>query len=213
MNTYKIHNNLSLEECSYAINIFNGIISNYAPSYCSVGDTRIFGFERFIDTSLTDKILSLDARFIFNNENRKPIYQTLMFNHTYFDLNAKGSGEGWHRDSCLQKQYKTIFYLVPVTINNGPFRVFLKPNIFFNSLFKYKRRFSDRFVNLFYFFLGSVKVFTSSTAGLGFSINTNLLHRGTKIVSGERYAITVYSYLDHPDENIYKLASTDLSLL
>ena len=68
MNTYKIHNNLSLEECSYAINIFNGIISNYAPSYCSVGDTRIFGFERFIDTSLTDKILSLDARFIFNNE-------------------------------------------------------------------------------------------------------------------------------------------------
>ncbi|MDA9120378.1 hypothetical protein N9J83_09625 [Opitutales bacterium] len=213
MNSYKIHKNLSHNDCFQAINSFKDIISNYVPSYSSVGDTRFFGFERFIDSSITRILFDLDSNFIYSHTKKKPVFQTLMMNHTYYHDTAKGSGEGWHRDSCLKKQFKTIFYLVPVSSSNGPFRVFINPRKLFNIIFKFKRRFSNEFVTFFSFLLRDESLFTSTSHGHGFSINTNLIHRGSKIISGERFAITVYSYLDEPDETIFKLSNTDLKPL
>ena len=210
---YKKHNNIDHQNCTKLIHKFDSLMLDYQANISSLGDDRIFGFERFIDSSITKILFDLDSNFIYSQTNKKPVFQTLMMNHTYYHNTAKGSGEGWHRDSCLKKQFKTIFYLVPVSTSNGPFRVFLNPYKIFNIIFKFKRRFSDEFVNFFSFFLRDVSVITSTSPGHGFSINTNLLHRGSKIVIGERYAITVYSYLDEPDETIFKLANTDLKSL
>ena len=210
---YKKHSQLSKENCVQLVNIFKDLTKYHQPSYSTIGDTRIFGFERFIPEDISNFIFKIDSDFIFDDAKIKPVYQTLMVNHTYYDINSKGSGEGWHRDSCLKKQYKTIFYLVPVSSSNGPFRVFINPHKTFNILFRFKRRFSDKFINFFSFLLRDVSVFTSTSHGHGFSINTNLIHRGSKIVCGERYAITVYSYLHHPDETIYKFANNDLKSL
>ena len=210
---YKKHQSIPIENCIQLVKIFKNLLKKHQPSRSTIGDTRIFGFERFISKDISNFIFKTDSDFIFDDVKIKPVYQTLMINHTYYDVNSKGSGEGWHRDSCLKMQFKTIFYLVPVSSSNGPFRVFINPHKIFNILFRYKRRFSDQFVKFFSFFLRDESVFMSSSYGHGFSINTNLIHRGSKIVSGERFAITVYSYLDEPDETIYKLANTDLKSL
>ena len=157
-------------------------------------------------------LFDLDSNYIFSSIDKRPKYQTLMFNHTYYDDFAKGSGEGWHRDSSFMKQFKTIFYLVSVDLNNGPFKCFINNNIIFDFIFKYKRRFSDDFIKNYKFLISDPKTFISDTPGCGFSINTNLVHRGSPVISCERYAITVYSYLTDPDAAIYKLSTADLKI-
>lgn len=212
MKKFKIHSSLSNDQCDYLIGTFNDIKINEGLSVKNVGDSRVFGFERFINKDLSNLFFNLDSEFIYKSSNKKPIFQTLMMNHTTFDRKAKGSGEGWHRDSCIKMQFKTIFYLVPVNTKNGPFMVYDKYNIF-EILFKYKRRFSDNLICMFSSILPEPTVFTSENRGFGFSINTNLLHRGAKILEGERYAITVYSYLDHPPEQVYNLSKSTLTSL
>lgn len=212
MKKFKIHSSLSNHQCDYLIDTFKDTKTNEGLSVKTIGDSRIFGFERFINKDLSNLIFNLDSEFIHKSCNIKPVFQTLMMNHTAFDKKAKGSGEGWHRDSCIKKQFKTIFYLVAVNSKNGPFMVYDKFNIL-NFLFKYKRRFSDSFIRMFSPILPEPTVFTSENRGFGFSINTNLLHRGAKIFEGERYAITVYSYLDHPSDHVYNLSKSTLTSL
>ena len=213
MNQYKLHNPLSSNVCELLIKNYSKLMLEYKPSMSTLGDNRVFGYERFIDDEVTSMLFKLDSDFIYSSCQHKPVYQTLMFNNTFYNRDAKGSGEGWHRDSCLKKQFKTIFYLVPVSFNNGPFQCFVEKSLIFDFILRYKRRFSNKVISLVKLFVSPYKTFTSDVCGCGFSINTNLVHRGCPIVDGERYAITVYSYFEEPSAHIFNQATKPLSPL
>ena len=117
-----------------------------------------------------------------------------MVNKTFVpsDNLSLGSGAGWHRDSYLEKQLKTIFYLTKVNIENGPF-TYLKPKSkIFCRLYPIKRRQNVNAHKKLNFCSNQVSI-TSEKPGLGFSIITNYIHRGMPITKSVRYALTVYS--------------------
>jgi len=196
--------------CSSLIAKFVETRASHGVSVRNPGDHRIFGFERFISKDITQEMFDLDADYIRESCGLDVKYQTLMVNHTFMEPGALGSGEGWHRDSVRSKQFKTIFYLVPVNLDNGPFRIFLNKSFILDFVFWFKRRLSDDIVNFAGRFGIKPKIITSDTAGFGFSANTNQIHRGSTITNGERYAVTVYSYLKEPDKGIYELATGEL---
>lgn len=206
----KIHQHLDEDICHLLIQRFNKVRDASGVSKRQVGDHRIFGFERFIPNHITETLFALDAQYIKDSCGRNVRYQTLMANHTFMEDGALGSGEGWHRDSVMSRQFKTIFYLVPVNEDNGPFRIFTNKSLIMDYGFRMKRRLSDFSVRCAELLGAKKEILLSDKAGFGFSSNTNKVHRGSKILKGERYAITVYSYLDSPDENVFKLANSDL---
>ncbi len=108
----------------------------------------------------------------------------------------KGSGHGWHRDSCVPYQFKAILYLSDVTPLNGPFQYIRESgnaneiirfcdshnvDLDENRLDKYSECFeSQKLVE----FLGS--------AGTLILVNTRGIHRGKPLINGSRYALTNY---------------------
>ena len=119
-----------------------------------------------------------------------------MVNKTFVpsDKLSLGSGEGWHRDSYLRKQMKTIYYLTKVNIENGPF-TYLEPKLkIFSRFYPMKTRLSENADNKLNFCSNKISI-TSEKPGLGFSIITNYIHRGIPITKSVRYAIQVYSSL------------------
>ena len=117
-----------------------------------------------------------------------------MVNKTFVpsDKLSLGSGSGWHRDSYIKRQMKTIYYLTKVNIENGPF-TYLEPKLkIFNRFYPMKTRLSENADNRLNFCSNKISI-TSEKPGLGFSIITNYIHRGIPITKSVRYAIQVYS--------------------
>lgn len=111
-----------------------------------------------------------------------------------------GSGQGWHRDSVNDEQYKALVYLTDVDLQHGPFEYLIST---FNqrSLMATERcygidhqqnRLSEQEVG----FLPKKRhqVFCAKAGTLIFA-NTRGIHRGRPIEQGERYALTTYSWL------------------
>jgi len=132
-----------------------------------------------------------------------------MANRTKFFQDNLGSGEGWHRDS-LNTQFKSILYLVDVDYNNGPFQMIkdsqkffqiLKDSQFFDKKI-YNTRFSDNEISALIKKSNVERLLTfSHKAGTLLIVDTSNLHRGSPIVSGNRYALTNYYYPIHQIEN------------
>ena len=123
-----------------------------------------------------------------------------------------GSGQGWHKDSAREDQFKAILYLSDVNEKNGPFQYVDKSN---RALHKMKMRFlcgSGKFQDRFDSekekeFLGKEKTtVVTGFAGTLILSNTSGIHRGIPIIEGSRYALTIYSwYHNSIPEHIRKL--------
>ena len=90
MNQYKLHNPLSSNVCELLIKNYSKLMLEYKPSMSTLGDNRVFGYERFIDDEVTSMLFKLDSDFIYSSCQHKPVYQTLMFNNTFYNRDAKG---------------------------------------------------------------------------------------------------------------------------
>ena len=130
------HDNLKSDICNEIIYKFDELNQKQIFSTKKKDDIRIFGFEKVLDKDVANLFFDIDNKASLTFFKKRPVYQTLMVNKTFVpsDKLGSGSGDGWHRDSYLKKQLKTIFYLTKVNIENGPF-TYLEPKLKFFSRF------------------------------------------------------------------------------
>ena len=199
-----IKNFISQSECQLIIqNIENFFTQKKELTWhdenCS--DQRIHGAENIsknINDFFNNKLPIEIGNHYYNGELKNLM---TMANKTKFVENNKGSGQGWHRDG-LNFQYKSILYLVDVNENNGPFQLIEKShqviNIF-KSCFRYNLNpFDTRIENsiaekIIGDFDNSLKTITGKAGDL-ILVDTSLLHRGSPLKTGSRYALTNYYY-------------------
>jgi len=190
------HDNIKSELCELIIDKFDELNEQQIISQRTNDDIRIFGFEKVLDKNIVDLFFDIDNKASIKFFKKKPVYQTLMVNKTFvpFDKLSLGSGSGWHRDSYIERQMKTIYYLTKVNIENGPF-TYLEPKLkIFSRFYPMKARLSENVDNRLSFCSNKISM-TSEKPGLGFSIITNYIHRGIPITKNVRYTIQVYSGL------------------
>jgi|TARA_B110000027_G_C16102091_1_gene293588 hypothetical protein len=188
------HDNIKYDTCKLIIDKFDELSEKKIVSQIKKDDIRIFGFEKVLDKDITNLFFDIDNKASIKFFKKKPVYQTLMVNKIFepFDKLSTGSGDGWHRDSYLKKQLKTIFYLTKVNVENGPF-TYLEPKLkIFSRLYPMQTRLAENADKKLNFCSNKVSI-TSNKPGLGFSIITNYIHRGIPLTKDVRYAITVYS--------------------
>ena len=188
------HDNIKYDTCKLIIDKFDELSEKKIVSQIKKDDIRIFGFEKVLDKDITNLFFDIDNKASIKFFKKKPVYQTLMVNKIFepFDKLSTGSGDGWHRDSYLKKQLKTIFYLTKVNVENGPF-TYLEPKLkIFSRLYPMQTRLAENADKKLNFCSNKVSI-TSNKPGLGFSIITNYIHRGIPLTKGVSYAITVYS--------------------
>jgi len=198
------HNNLKNDVCKLIINKFDDLNQKQIISQKKNDDIRIFGFEKFLEKKITNLLFDIDAKSSIKFFKKKPFNQTLMVNKIFEssekDFNL-GSGGGWHRDSYFKKQFKTIFYLTKVNIENGPF-TYLEPKLkIFSRFYPIKTRLSNDADEKLNFCSNKISII-SEQPGLGFSIISNYIHRGIPLKKGVRYALTVYSDFNEEIENL-----------
>ena len=136
------HDNIKYDTCKLIIDKFDELSEKKIVSQIKKDDIRIFGFEKVLDKDITNLFFDIDNKASIKFFKKKPVYQTLMVNKIFepFDKLSTGSGDGWHRDSYLKKQLKTIFYLTKVNIENGPF-TYLEPKLkIFSRLYPMQTR-------------------------------------------------------------------------
>jgi hypothetical protein len=192
------HDNLRSDVCKLIINKFDELNKKQIFSTKKNDDIRIFGFEKVLDKNITNLFFDIDTKSSMKFFKKNPLYQTLMVNKTFAPSEKKlalGSGGGWHRDSYIKRQHKTIFYLTKVNIENGPF-TYLEPKLkIFSRFYPMKTRLSPNADKKLNFCSNKISI-TSEKPGLGFSIISNYIHRGIPLINGVRYAVTVYSVFE-----------------
>jgi len=191
------HDNLKYDVCKLIINKFDELNNKQIFSTKKNDDIRMFGFEKVLDKNITSLFFDIDSKASIKFFKKTPLYQTLMVNKIFVpsDKLSSGSGGGWHRDSYLKRQLKTIFYLTKVNTENGPF-TYLEPKLkIFSRFYPMKTRLSANADKKLNFCSNKISI-TSEKPGLGFSIISNYIHRGIPLINGERYAVTVYSVFE-----------------
>ena len=126
--------------------------------------------------------------------------------------NNLGSGGGWHRDSPISHQFKTILYLTDVSDDNGPFQFIegsqnWKNNIKVSKYLKIpisERRFKNEQIDLLIEdnIIPKPITFCSKKGGLIIA-DTRGLHRGKPLEEGERKAITRYHFVSDIGSKFY----------
>lgn len=163
-------------------------------------DHRIFGAEKFsplihefgYDKSISDfgeKYLETDIK----------LTMTLAARLDYAPGNL-GSGGGWHRDSVIFNEFKSILYLSDVTEQNGPFTYIhgsqdqknVKESIRKAGAHYDQYRFSDEQAENMIKKMGlNTQTFTAKKGTL-ILVDTRGIHIGSPIQAGNRYALTNY---------------------
>lgn len=190
---FKFHENCGPERLQRMRNRFDELILENVSVEKRLGDTRIFGFEEFIENN--------DAEYFFNQHRlycehisiKLPTTMILMMNKTWNEPGAKGSGAGWHRDSGIETQHKTFFYLSDVTEQNGPFCIHDHSNYLVSMLDNPKTRLRGNF-DFTFKTPDIIKKTVLGPRGTSFSCCTNFIHRGLPVIAGERYMLTVYAF-------------------
>ena len=197
-----IKNFISENDCKELINIINDFIQNRRELIWvdeEGSDERILGAE-----NISEKLCSLNLNDFTKKIGSFFLQQKLellmmMANKVNFKSKNKGSGGGWHRDSNA-RQFKSLLYLSNVGKENGPLQIIKNSNnnfLNFKIFIKLKKkfptyRFSSDDINK----IVKSKDIVELTGGAGTLIlfNTSMLHRGSPIKVGIRYAITNYFY-------------------
>ena len=216
LNKYGYHvikNFIPENDCKELINIINDFIQNRGELIWvdeEGSDERILGAE-----NISEKICSLNLNDFTKKVGSFFLQQKLellmiMANKVTFKPNNKGSGGGWHRDSNAG-QFKSLLYLSNVEKENGPFQIIKNSNndlINFKIFANLKKKFpAYRFTNEEINRIVKKKDIIDFTGDAGTLIlfNTSMLHRGSPIKSGIRYAMTNYFYPEGKiEENLNK---------
>ncbi len=193
---------LNKDDCKKIKKKINLFIKKYPKKIYSTkikDDQRIHGAE-LIDNKLIKKYYS--SKFIkkIGSLYTSSVLKNLMTmaNKTKFINNNLGSGGGWHRDNLL-KQYKSILYLVDVDRSNGPFQLIKKSQEFRQVLKDNLKmqtdvrtyRYKNNQVNSI---KGNRTVTIEGKAGTLIIVDTSVIHRGSPLKFGTRYALTNYYY-------------------
>lgn len=180
-------------------------------------DHRIFGadrvsplIKRFYDDPFITRIGLAHAK----SENIVGLTMAARLEH--HPGNTRGSGDGWHRDWAVNKQFKAIVYLSDVAPENGPFRYLREShrhtNIIrdgFTEHFDFNQvRFSDEAVErLIAKHYQAAADPLPAPMGTLILVNTRGMHRGIPIQEGTRHALTNYYWSDMSiPEHIAKIA-------
>lgn len=119
--------------------------------------------------------------------------------------NNPGSGVGWHRDDALLSQAKAIYYLSDVGPQQGPFEYLPgshRPERIVVDMLRAgaehgQMRFpDDTIAALESGWPGYKRQVATAPEGSVLLADTRGLHRGSPIVAGSRYAVTVYLWFD-----------------
>ena len=150
-------------------------------------DTRILGFEKnyesiWAELGVVEKIKEVE-KYI----GRDVKCAFLMANRIEYVEGNLGSGGGVHRDSPYANQIKFIWYLSDVGLESGPFEYQPHSNNSLKLILKVgcgQTRFES---------YTDVHKAVTGKAGDMLICDTKCLHRGKPLVSGRRYALTLYT--------------------
>lgn len=117
-----------------------------------------------------------------------------------------GSGQGWHRDSCVEHQYKAILYLSDVSTWSGPLQ-YLRGSGNVDAIVQFEESTGigieeNRLDNDECFFDEQDIDEICGLQGTLVIANTRGIHRGKPIVIGTRYALTNYYWKTAIPEHI-----------
>lgn len=123
--------------------------------------------------------------------NQKPEFAIV--NHVWAG-NGPGSGGGWHRDTRLGPQYKIIIYLSDCRLGNGEYWYIPRSHKILSifSILRFSELFRKPRYDKIPFLLNLFAKKLPGKAGDVIITNTVGLHRGSKVVEGERFAVTIY---------------------
>ena len=204
-----IENFYTKKECDELIEIIEKNLSNndtdiFEDSVKS--DQRIFFSEKISDkiykyfkNELVHKVGEFYTKFQI-----KPAFT--LANKVSYKKNNLGSGGGWHKDAYYP-QFKSILYLNDVHTKNGPFQLLIKSNKIVKSILislRLKKGYPDtRFSEQDLKVLCNEKIKTlTGKAGTLILFDGSLIHRGTPILEGKRYALTNYYFPKSDFQNL-----------
>lgn len=176
-------------------------------------DMRVYGVDRFSSAFTLAKLKVLsDEIFEQFSWARNRQHFMLLGKIIGSDTNL-GSGGGWHRDSPLRHQFKTILYLSDVTTDNGPFQYIEESHKhqMTKTVASYlnrgldERRFKDEEIASIVEDQITLQPTTFvAQAGTVIIVDTRGLHRGKPLNHGERYALTNYHFENGVNEAFFK---------
>jgi len=189
--------------CKRCINEFEKMLVDHYEYVQKQSDLRIFGAEE-----LSKSIREYSSKkFLFdlaNHYNAEETYNAFCLANKieFSDLSKKiGSGGGWHKDS-VSRQFKSILYLNDVDETNGAYQVIEKSHKLGNVLkdmkmanMKFKKtRFADKQIEQILEREPSRLKTLTGKAGTLIVKDCSVIHRGSPLKRGERYALTNYFF-------------------
>lgn len=205
---YVVRNYFKEYECQKIIKEIDSFIKKY-PNQTYLNklgyDRRIFGAQNINSKGIKKFYSSRFIKIIGSHFYFTSLKNLMtMANRTVFKKKNLGSGDGWHRDS-VNKQFKSILYLVDTNTKNGSFQIIKNSHKFFqivrdNTVLNSKitnTRFIDNKINKLKKRIHSI----SGKAGTLIIVDTSLIHRGSPLKRGIRYALTNYYYPKYLIEN------------
>jgi hypothetical protein len=123
-----------------------------------------------------------------------------------------GSGGGWHRDTAVENQFKTLVYLTDTGLENGPFEYVpgshrvraLVKTILGAGIAHAQNRLTDEEVERACAAMSIRPKTLTAPAGTLLLIDSSGLHRGMPISTGERYALTTYYFAPWQIESMWQ---------
>lgn len=162
-------------------------------------DKRIFG-SNHISSSLdlfSDNRIENWIQQLFGDVNLSGFSMASRLDNISGNL---GSGQGWHRDSCVTYQFKAILYLTDVTHANGPFQY--RPSSHTIEDILYLEEYAGIGIDTnrldgFSSFFNNEKIDEiTGKRGTLILVDTRGVHRGKPMAEGKRYSLTNY-YWNH----------------
>jgi len=205
---YIIENFMDLETCKKIISLIDETIVKFPEKIKEddlKSDQRIWRSEN----------LSPEINNYFNNnfiQNIGEYYSGMkikigftMANKVEFVEKNLGSGGGWHKDAYYS-QFKSILYLNNTSIENGSFQFLEKSNKLVSSMIislKLNKGYPNtRFTNEEIKLLKDYKIKNiAAPAGTLILVDSSLIHRGSPLLKGNRYALTNYYFPINSFEN------------
>ena len=194
-------------------------IKKYFPN--KTGDTRLYGIDE--ESSLIKeyfhKIILNEKKRIKEVSTIKKLYlHCTMGGYLEYQKGAS-SGGGWHRDHHFEL-FKVMLYLTDVTIDNGPFTYLEKSHsklsqflcLLLKFFSKETTRYSNNLVKMIKFFLRYKQKIFIAKKGTCIVFNSSGLHRGLKIKSGDRLALTAYIFSYTEDKNVLDKRSSHMKM-
>jgi ectoine hydroxylase-related dioxygenase (phytanoyl-CoA dioxygenase family) len=194
---------LKIDECQTIIKDINKALEKKKKNIISDklnSDQRLFGFQR-LNCIVNKFYTNEDIRNVGSNYANSFLENAyVLANRVQFIDGNEGSGGGWHRDN-YNKQFKAMIYLSDVNKDNGPLEIIAESHKIYNMII-HKKYISNYFPNTRYSQHDIQKIIFKEqklntligAAGTLILFDGSLIHRGSPLKSGIRYAITSYYY-------------------